>query len=148
MKNVIDYLIYNKHHEKLEGWALLVMRLIVGVIFVAHGYQKIGLGMDQVAGFFRSTGIIFPLFFAYFITYLELIGGILLILGLFTHLIAKLFVIEMLVAFLMVHVSKGLFVNQGGFEYVAVLFGAAMVIMVFGPGKIAVEDFLQKRKWI
>ncbi len=146
MKNTISYLLSCKCSDKFGGWVLLILRVIIGVVFTAHGYQKIGSGADQVANFFGLVSIPLPLFFAYFITYLELIGGVLLILGLFTHWASKLFAVEMLVAFLMVHFSKGIFVDQGGFELVAVIFGAVLVIMAFGPGKLALDDFLRDNK--
>lgn len=141
----INNLLSCKCSDNFRDWMLLILRVIVGVMFAAHGFQKIGLGADQVASFFSSTGIIFPLFFAYFITYLELVGGIFLILGLFTHWLSKLFAFEMLVAFFMVHINNGIFVDNGGFELVAVIFGAVLVLMAFGPGKFAIDDLLKKR---
>ena len=135
--NMMNYLFSCKCSDNFKSWMLTVLRVIVGLVFAAHGYEKLGMGADQVAGFFSSISIPLPLFFAYFITYLELIGGILLILGLLTHWISKLFSIEMLVAFLTVHAGKGVFVTEGGFELVALIFGAALVLMAFGPGKLA-----------
>lgn len=133
--------------DKAHGWVLMVLRVIVGVVFLAHGYQKIGYGSGQVANFFGSVNIPMPLFFAYVITYLELVGGAMLILGLLTHLLSKLFAIEMIIAFLTVHMSKGIFVSDGGFEFVAVIFGAVLVLMAFGPGKLALDDWLKKQSF-
>lgn len=144
MKNII----FCNCSDKMRGWALMVLRIIVGVVFAAHGYQKIGFGANQVAGFFGSVSIPMPLFFAYLIIYLELIGGILLIAGLLTHWLSKFFAIEMLVAFFTVHIGKGVFVTDGGFELVAVIFGAVLALMAFGPGKLALDDWLKQQKFI
>ena len=133
--------------DNYKGWTLLILRLAVGLIFLAHGWQKVGIGMNQVGRFFGSVGIPLPLFFAYFVTSLELIGGTLLILGIMTHLVSKIFAIEMLVAFFTVHISNGIFVDKGGFELAMLIFAATAVLMAMGPGEWALDDWFYKN-WI
>lgn len=134
-----------KCSEKWGPVAPLVLRLAVGVIFAAHGYQKWTGGVENVAGFFASAGIPAALYSAYLVTFLELAGGILLVLGLFTHWLAKLFALEMLVAFFFVHMGKGIFVQSGGYELVLLLFAASVSLMISGGGKWALEDKLFRR---
>ena len=134
-----------KCSEKYSDFAPVVLRLAVGVIFLAHGYQKWTGGVDSVAMFFSSAGIPMAMFSAYLVTYLELIGGALLILGIFTHLVSKLFAIEMAIAFFFVHASKGFFLNQGGYEFVLLLFAASVSLMITGGGKWALGDRFCKK---
>ena len=126
--------------EKYGEHAPLVMRVAVGVIFLAHGYQKWTGGVDNVATFFASAGIPLAAFFAYLVVYLELFGGALLILGIFTHWLAKLFAIEMAVAFFFVHAGKGFFLSNGGYEFVLLLFAASVSLVITGGGKWALEN--------
>ena len=140
----MNHLLSCKCSDNWKGWVLLVLRVIIGVVFLAHGWQKIGTGAVGVSQFFGSISIPLPLLFAYVVMYLEFLGGIALILGLFTHWISKLLAVVMLVAFLTVHASKGVFVSNGGFELVAVLFGGLLVIMTFGAGKFALESYFKR----
>ena len=55
--------------------ALLVIRVVAGIIFIAHGWQKVGMGVTNVAGFFAQTGAPLPALTAPLVTYLELFGG-------------------------------------------------------------------------
>lgn len=144
--NIVNYLLSCKCGDNFKDWSLLILRVIVGLMFAAHGWQKVQQGIPGVTSFFGSAGIPFPMFFAYLITYLELIGGVALAAGLFTHWLSKLFAIEMLVAFFTVHLERGIFVSKGGFEFVAVIFGVAIVLMTFGAGKFALDDYLKKGK--
>ena len=126
--------------EKCGDYAPFVMRVAVGVIFLAHGYQKWAGGVGNVSTFFDSAGIPLAVFFAYIVTYLELVGGSLLISGLFTHWLAKLFAIEMAVAFFFVHATKGFFLSGGGYEFVLLLFAASVSLMITGGGKWSLEN--------
>jgi putative oxidoreductase len=79
------------------GYALL--RLMAGIVLFYHGYQKVFvMGLGTVAGFFEKIGIFLPQITGPFIGLLELIGGALLFLGLFTRYVAALFAIEFIVA--------------------------------------------------
>jgi len=79
------------------GYALL--RLMVGIVLFYHGYQKVFvMSLGKVAGFFESIGIFLPQITGPFIGLLELIGGALLFLGLFTRYLSALFAIEFIVA--------------------------------------------------
>lgn len=77
-------------------WGLTVVCLMTGLLFAIHGYQKFAGGIGGVAAFFTKAAIPFPGLMALFIAILELVGGILLILGVATRVVACLFALEML----------------------------------------------------
>jgi putative oxidoreductase len=138
-----------------DGWmrpALLVMRLGVGLAFFAHGLQKVQ--GDSAVGFFGSIGIPLPGFFGPLVTWLELLGGAALVLGLLTHLSSKLLAINMAVAVLWVHVRvlfaetpgyPDSYLAPGGPELAFLLFGALFVLMVAGPGMWAIDNKIAQR---
>lgn len=121
--------------------APLVVWLGLGIVFFMHGYQKLGMGVDGVAGFLGSLG--FPLagVFAVILIAVEVIGGLALILGVATRLSAALAGIVAIVAFFTVHVSKGFFVSGGGYELILVLFvmAVSLLILITGAGKYSVD---------
>lgn len=110
---------------------LLVARLIVGAIFIAHGWQKVN-GIEGTAGFFAGLNIPMPTLMAYVVAYGELIGGILLILGLWTCLASLFLIIVMLVAIFTAH--GGSFSKS---EFPLSIIAALAVIMTSGAGKFA-----------
>lgn len=92
-----------------------LIRVGFGVIFTAHGAAKLQMGLENVSGFFGSMGL--PGFLAYIVTYLELIGGIAVILGLGTRIFAVLFALLMVGATIKVKLSAGLLGNGQGAGY-------------------------------
>lgn len=132
--------------EKCSSFAPTVLRVVVGVTFLMHGWQKVAqVGPAQFGGYLASLGVPLSGFFGYVVTYVEFLGGLALILGLFTHLSAKLLAIDMLVALFLVHINKGFFASTGGFELVLLLLAATVSIMLGGPGKWAVDNYFKKK---
>lgn len=123
-----------------QKYGPLVLRIIVGIIFAIHGWQKISGGMEGVAGFLGSLSVPLPLFFAYVVTYVEFLGGIALILGIATRVAAQLLAINMVVALFLVHIPNGFFVSKGGYEFVLVLLAASVALSLTGPGAFAVDS--------
>ncbi len=122
--------------DKWNAWAPLVLRVVVGITFALHGWQKVSAGNEAIAGFLDSLGIPAAGFFAFVVTYVELLGGIALILGVLTHWAAKLLLIDMAVALFTAHISSGFFL-PAGYEFVLLLAAACFSIMITGPGKWA-----------
>lgn len=87
--------------EKLKPLALLLLRLVVGIIFVHYGYPKLFVHTHESMNWFAQHG--FPAYFAYISGVLELFGGLLLIIGLFTRIAGLLLAVEMLIALWKVH---------------------------------------------
>lgn len=130
--------------EKWGEYAPLVLRVVTGVIFAAHGWQKLQGGVPGVAGFLSSIGFPAAELFAVLLIAAELGGGILLILGAWTHWVAKILAFVALVALLTVHISKGFFISSGGYEFIILIFAASFSLMVTGPGKISLDHKWKK----
>lgn len=126
---------------------LLVLRVVVGAIFAAHGAQKIfEFTLPGTIGSFAGMGVPLPEIAGPVVAFVELIGGILLILGLLTHPVAILLAIDMIVALVAVHLPAGLWVGDGGYEFVAVLGAAALALALTGAGRFSLDGaFLRGR---
>ena len=124
---------------KLQSWGLTVLRVAVGIVFVAHGYQKLfKFGFHGVAGMFGHLGVPMPAVMAVVVTLVELVGGILLIAGLGVRIAAALVAIDMFVAILVVHLKNGFF-NPGGYEFPLTLLAAAICLVLAGGGALSLR---------
>lgn len=126
---------------------LLVLRVVVGAVFAAHGAQKIfEYTLPGTIGSFEGMGIPLPEIAAPVVAFIELIGGILLVLGLFTRPVGILLAVDMIVALVAVHLPAGLWVGEGGYEFVAVLGVAALALAFTGAGRFSIDGaFLRGR---
>lgn len=126
---------------------LLLLRIVVGAIFAAHGAQKIfEFTIPGTIGSFADMGVPLPEIAAPAVAFIELGGGILLILGLFTRVAGILLAGDMIVALVTVHLPAGLWVGEGGYEFVAVLGAAALALALTGAGRISLDGaFLRGR---
>jgi len=130
--------------NKLRPCAITFLRIVVGIIFIMHGWQKLSMGFDNVAGFLGSIGIPLPKLAAVVLTFVELIGGAALILGLFTRYVAALLAIDMLVALIRVHASNGFFAPKG-VEFPLLLLAAIIVLIFHGPGSLSLSGLAKKK---
>ncbi len=122
-----------------------LLRIAVGIIFLAHGYQKLFFwGIAGVTGTFAQMGIPFPAVSAYLAAFAEFFGGLALLLGLWTRLAAVPVAFTMLVAMLQVHLKGGFFLPSG-IEYTLVLLVSNIAFMVAGGGAFAVENLFRTR---
>lgn len=129
------------------SFGFLILRVVVGVTFFMHGWQK--LNEWTIAGTtasFIKMGIPAPEFMAPAITWLELIGGILLILGVATRLLGLLFAANMVGAIALVHGSAGFYAANGGYEFALLLGGAALALIFTGAGIFAIDSIFTRRK--
>ena len=132
--------------------AITILRLVLGVVFFAHGAQKAlgwfgGYGFTGTMGFF--TGMMhIPAVFAFLAIAAEFLGGLGLILGLLTRVAAFGIFCNMIVAVAMVHHQFGFFMNWTGgqkgegYEYHLVLLAALVVLMIRGAGAASVDRLL------
>ena len=127
------------------GWGLLILRLVVGFIFLMHGLAKVrgGLaaGAAEVSQRFAGLEIPSPELAAWGVILLELVGGVALMLGVFTSLWNVLFIIHMTAGILYVHGANGFFVvgpGQNGMEYNLLLVAANLCLLLAGAGALAV----------
>ena len=127
-------------------FGLLVLRIIAGVIFIAHGYLKaFKMGMPGTVGFMTHLGIPAPQVVAYFSVLAELLGGAAFILGVFTFPFGIALVIDMLGAIWYAKRRGGLVGGQG-FELELLLLASAICIAFTGPGLISLRGALPRRR--
>ncbi|MBI5787026.1 MAG: DoxX family protein [Candidatus Niyogibacteria bacterium] len=119
-----------------SNFAPLLLRVVLGLVFVVHGYPKLFGGFSQTVGFFESVGIKPGKFWAFVVGAVEFFGGIALILGFATQLAALLIAINMVVAMAKVKFKMG-FVN--GYEFDLVLLAMALSLMLTGAGAFALD---------
>jgi putative oxidoreductase len=124
-------------------WGITVVRLMTGLLFAVHGYQKFAGGLGGVAAFFAKAAIPFPNLSAPFIAILELVGGILLLLGVATRVVACLFAVEMLVTTLWVKMP-GQGWNSSDLD--RMLLVACVLFVLAGPGAAALDRLWWERE--
>jgi putative oxidoreductase len=125
----------------------LVARIVLGVVLIAHGWQKFAqYGIGGTAGSFATMGVPLPAVSAVFAAVVELVGGIALLAGAATVVAGVLVVLDMLGAFVLVHIGNGVFVTDNGFELVGVIAAAALLLVAAGPGRFSVDHALAGRR--
>jgi putative oxidoreductase len=123
---------------------LTLLRVVVGVVFLAHGYQKLFIyGIGGVTAAFTQMGILAPHLSAYLATFAEFFGGIALLLGLFTRLAAIPVAVNMVVAILQVHLQSGFFAPKG-IEFPLTLLAANIALVLAGGGAFALDNVIFK----
>ena len=131
---------------KLRDVGLALLRVILGVVFFAHGYLKFfKMGMDGVVGFFTSLGIPAPTIAAWGVTILEMVGGLALILGVLTPVIAILFAIEMAGVIFFAKRGQGFFAPKG-YEFELTLLVASLALALSGPGAFSLDKVFRRRR--
>lgn len=122
--------------DRLQPLGLLCLRLVLGAIMIAHGWQKIASHLHNIMGTLGHLGI--PPWMAYLVVLAEFGGGILVVLGLLTRIAAAAILIDMLVAISKVHLHNGL-TGQGGFEFPLACATIAFSLIFFGAGPISLD---------
>lgn len=118
---------------------IAVLRIVLGVVMVAHGWQKLfQFGIAGVTAGFDGMGIPMAGLVAPAVSVLEFGGGILLIPGLFSRPVALLVALNMVGAMLMVHMPAGFFMPNG-MEFTLILAAAALAVLFIGPGRYSVD---------
>jgi putative oxidoreductase len=125
-----------KFLDGVQPFALAVLRVVAGVILIAHGKMKLFGGMGQHMHMVSSLGL--PGWMGYLSATTEFAGGILLIVGLLTRYVGLAVTIEMLVAIFKVHLKNGM-TKPGGFEYPMLLGTVAFALIFFGAGPISLD---------
>jgi putative oxidoreductase len=135
------------NQPQLTTTALTALRLVLGFLFAAHGWQKFNewtIAGTQAS--FAKMGVPAADVMAPAIAVLELAGGIALILGILTRVVAGLLVLDMLGALFLVHAPAGIFAANGGYELVLLLAAASFALALTGAGRFSVDRALFARR--
>ena len=117
--------------------ALLILRVVLGVIMLYHGWPKLTNLGGTIEGF-SGMGVPLPALSAVFATVAEVGGGLLLLFGVLTDVAGLLIAVDMLGAIVFVHAKNGFAVNEGGIEWPLALMAMALAIALAGPGRYSV----------
>jgi len=136
------------HTSAQQRIGLLILRLALGLIFVLHGWMNLVGGQDSfLREMLAMVGWSAPDYLVWSITGLELLGGLALMLGVFTREAAALLALEMVVAVVLFHLRQGFLIVAVpnaplayGFEYHLALVGGLVCLVLAGPGKFALRD--------
>jgi putative oxidoreductase len=126
-------------------WGTLAVRLAVGAVMITAGWIKlfvVGIeGPESISAYFAALGIPLPVVMAYFISLLELVGGVLLVIGLFARPIALLLICDMVVAIILVSSQIGWMNMEGksGIESNVLLIAGLLVIFFSGAGRLSLD---------
>ena len=138
----------DKWLNSYKNWANFILRSFVGVIFMAHGAQKLfgafgGPGLEGAARYFEQLGFVPGHAWAFAVAVVEFIGGAALLIGLLTRYAALLLAGIMAVAMIAVHMPNGFFLPNG-IEFAFALFAANLALLVGGPGELALDGWLAR----
>ncbi|AWB56905.1 MULTISPECIES: DoxX family protein [unclassified Colwellia] len=132
------------------GFSALALRLPIGIIFMAHGAQKLfgwfgGYGLEGTGGWMESIGLAPGFIMALLAGSAEFFGGLFILLGLLTRPAAIALSFTMIVAIFSVHFANGLFMANNGYEFGLALLAASISLALSGSGKLALDNVLAKK---
>ena len=132
------------------GYGLTVLRVLVGIIFAAHGSQKLfdwfgGGGLAGTAQWMESIGLAPGTLMALLSGGTEFFGGLALIIGLLARPAALGLTFTLLVAIFTVHISNGLFMANNGYEFALALLGGTLAVLIEGAGKLSLDQAIANK---
>jgi putative oxidoreductase len=132
-----------------SGWGITALRIAVGIIFVAHGSQKLfglfgGYGLTGTAQWMESIGLGPGLLMALLSGSAEFFGGLALVFGLLVRPAAVVLAFTLVVAILSVHIHNGLFMANNGYEFALALLGATVAVLIEGAGKLSLDRIIAR----
>lgn len=139
-----------KATQSNAGFGALALRIPVGIIFIAHGAQKLfgafgGYGLEGTGQWMESIGLAPGFLMALLAGSTEFFGGLLLLLGVLTRPAAIALAGTMVVAILSVHFENGLFMSNNGYEFALALLAASISLAFSGSGKVAIDNLISKK---
>ncbi|WP_339495513.1 DoxX family protein [Pseudomonas sp. RA_105y_Pfl2_P56] len=139
MSSLINKVLFTR-----AGYGLTLLRIAVGVIFAAHGSQKLfglfgGYGLAGTAQYMESLGLTPGYVMATLAGGTEFFAGLALIIGLLVRPAALGLTFLSLVAIFTVHISNGLFMVNNGYEFALALLGGSLAVLIEGAGKLSVD---------
>jgi len=127
---------------RFAKYGMLPLRIVVGLVFLMHGAQKLFVfGLGGTADIMGKLGLPLPVLAAIIVIAVELLGGLAILVGVFTRVAGALLAFEMLIAILVARLSGGFFAPYG-FEFELTLLGACLTFALNGPGQISLDEKL------
>lgn len=132
----------------MKAYGATILRIFLGIIYAMHAYRSLVVFTPAATADFlaKVVGLPAPMFMAWALIVVHGVGGLMLILGLWTRAAAAANAVVMLIALLTVHRSEGFFLKVvadgtavGGFEFAFLLFGATVAQLALGSGRWAVK---------
>lgn len=128
-----------------ESLSTLPLRVITGLLFTAHGAQKLfawfgGYGLDGTGQWMESIGLAPGYLMALIAGSAEFFGGLFLIVGFLTRPSSFVLAITMIVAIFTVHISNGMFMSNNGYEFALSLFAITVALFIQGSGKYSIDE--------
>lgn len=133
-----------------ESYADLALRVPLGIIFMAHGAQKLfawfgGYGLEGTGQWMASIGLEPGFLMALLAGSAEFFGGLFILLGLLTRPTALVLAFTMLVAIVAVHLPNGLFMSNNGYEFGLALLAGSVSLMISGAGRVSADEVLANK---
>ena len=133
-----------------DNWGLTALRVPIGIIFAAHGAQKLfgwfgGYGLEGTGGWMASIGLTPGYLMALLAGSAEFFGGLALIAGLLVRPAAAALAFAMVVAIFSAHIGNGLFLSNNGYEFGLALLAASVALAISGAGKGSFDRVLARR---
>jgi putative oxidoreductase len=127
--------------------ALLVTRLLLGTIMFMHGYQKLVIdGLGRTTQGFESMSIPVAIVSAAFVTVVEVVGSVLVVVGALIPVVAACYLVVMVGAAVFVHIPNGIFVSAGGWELVGAIAAVLLALAAAGSGRYGVDHLVHGRQ--
>jgi putative oxidoreductase len=133
----------NKPGSTAADWGLLILRLTLAAVFIAHGAQKLfgafdGPGLGGVVQMLGPVG--------YLVSIGEFFGGIGLLVGILPRFSAAALAVIMVGAIVKVHLAKGFFMAGGGYEFALSLLGLSIALAIMGPGRFSISEHVSLKQ--
>jgi len=129
--------VFGKFFFRNEEYVYTIFRVIVGVVFILNGLMKFGLSGKASVPLMSLMGLAGTI---------EVVGGTLIVIGLWTRFIAAIAGIEMIVAYIMAHAPHGWNPLVNGGEPAVLFFSAFLILLIYGGGKLTVERLIHKKE--
>ena len=132
---------------EFNQWSLALLRAVLGVIFIYHGYTKLFVigGLPGTLAYFQGLGLPYPNYSAVIVAFAEFLGGLFLFFGVVTRWTTLVLIFEMLVAFFVVHLRSGFVVSKNGYEFVLLILAGLAVILLNGAGELSLGKKLKNK---
>jgi len=144
MNNAITQLLSTR-----AGLGLTVVRMLVGIIFMAHGAQKLfglfgGYGLQGTGQWMESIGLAPGYLMALLSGSAEFFGGLALVIGLLARPAALALSVTLVVAIFSVHIGNGLFMSNNGYEFALALLAGTVAVLIEGAGRFSVDRLIAR----